>query len=303
MKSIAMSCVLLMLGGLPWIAASVRADEGAALQSEAQQTDALGVRHRATRVEARLASQFGAFAGSEANAQNLVKGLRTGTAITLMPGPDGANAATTSLTFDPPTRPMGYGNVFISLALAEQQLANLGVTNPTPQQIEAALVGGTITAGTGTTTQVVESPGILTLRSEGMGWGNIAKAQGMNLGHVVSGKKSANHLATTSVEAGTTSAAVETGAQSQGATNKAAGGTNVTTASGGGPQGPAHGASGRNTRGIVTAAGTGARAAAGVNANARARGAGAGIVTGSGAAVNTRGGGAAKGEAKGLLKH
>ena len=54
---------------------------------------------------------------------------------------------------------MGFGNVYISLALAKQQLSTLGITQPTPQQLQAALTGGTITQTTGTgatatTTQV-----------------------------------------------------------------------------------------------------------------------------------------------------
>jgi hypothetical protein len=85
---------------------------------------------------------------------------------------------------------MGYGNVTISLALARQQLANQGITQPTPQQIQAALTGGTVTTGSGATARTVELPGVLTLRSSGMGWGTIAKAQGMNLGKVMSGVRS-----------------------------------------------------------------------------------------------------------------
>ncbi|MDA1106968.1 MAG: hypothetical protein O2845_01000 [Proteobacteria bacterium] len=84
---------------------------------------------------------------------------------------------------------MGNGNVYNSLALAEQQLANIGVTDPTPEQIQAALNGGTVTGADGAS---YELQGILQMRSEGMGWGQIAKSQGMNLGKVVSSMKSAN---------------------------------------------------------------------------------------------------------------
>jgi len=80
---------------------------------------------------------------------------------------------------------MGFGNVNISLALAQASLTNLGITNPTPEQIKAALTGGSVTTSKGTTTL----PGILTLRSEGKGWGVIAKSLDLNLGKVVSGTK------------------------------------------------------------------------------------------------------------------
>ncbi len=129
----------------------------------------------------KLVSQYSDFAGSTDNAKSLVTGLRTGSSITLTSG----GATGSSTTFTPPTKPMGFGNVNISLALAQASLAQQGITNPTPQQLQAALTGGTITTSKGTTTL----PGILTLRSEGKGWGTIAKSQDLNLGKVVSGTK------------------------------------------------------------------------------------------------------------------
>ncbi len=129
----------------------------------------------------KLVSQFSTFAGSTDNAKALVTGLRTGSSITLT----SSGTTGSSTTFTPPTKPMGFGNVNISLALAQASLAQQGITNPTPQQIQAALVGGSVTTSRGTTTL----PGILTLRSEGKGWGVIAKSQELNLGKVVSGTK------------------------------------------------------------------------------------------------------------------
>lgn len=142
------------------------------------------------KVQTKLVTQFSSFAGSEANAQSLITGLRKGEPVTLA-APAASGPASPTLTIDTPTRPMGYGSVSISLALAKQQLADLGITQPTPQQIQTALTGGAITAGSGATAQTVKLPGILTLRSEGMGWGNIAKSQGMSLGKVMSSAKSA----------------------------------------------------------------------------------------------------------------
>ncbi len=129
----------------------------------------------------KLASEFSSFAGSTDNAKALVTGLRSGSSIMLTPGGAGGS----STTFTPPTKPMGFGNVNISLALAQASLTNLGITNPTPEQIKAALTGGSVTTSKGTTTL----PGILTLRSEGKGWGVIAKSLDLNLGKVVSGTK------------------------------------------------------------------------------------------------------------------
>ncbi len=128
----------------------------------------------------KLVSQFSTFAGSTDNAKALVTGLRTGSSITLTSG-----GSTGPTTINPPTKPMGFGNVNISLALAQASLAQQGITNPTPQQIQAALIGGSVTTSKGMTTL----PGILTLRSEGKGWGVIAKSLDLNLGKVVSGTK------------------------------------------------------------------------------------------------------------------
>jgi hypothetical protein len=141
----------------------------------------------------RISQDFAGFAGSSVNASSLVKGLQRGMPITLTAASSAGGQRPYPVSFTPPTRPMGNGSVYISLALAEQRLASLGIKQPTPEQIKAALVGGTVTAGSGATARTVDLPGVLKQRGESMGWGNIAKAQGLSLGTVVSGMKSANH--------------------------------------------------------------------------------------------------------------
>jgi hypothetical protein len=111
----------------------------------------------------RVAAQFEPLAGSPQNAQRLVQGLRTGTAITLA-------SSSASVTFTPATRPMGYGNISKALLLAQRDLAARGIVNPTPAQLQVALMGGTLVTAGGT----VQMPGILQLRSMHMGWGQIA---------------------------------------------------------------------------------------------------------------------------------
>lgn len=61
---------------------------------------------------------------------------------------------------------MGYGNVDNALALAEATLQKKGITNPTPAQLESALME------------------ILKMRADGKGWGQIAQAKGFKLGEV-----------------------------------------------------------------------------------------------------------------------
>lgn len=138
---------------------------------------------------ARIDSRFSTFAGSSENLQSLALGLRHGEAIVLTetveptPAPPPGTtpvppAPPATTTIVPLTRPMGYGNITRTLDLASRQLAGLGITEPTPAEISAALSGGTVTTATGEVTL----KGVLQLRSEGMGWGQIAHAIGVHPG-------------------------------------------------------------------------------------------------------------------------
>jgi len=148
-----------------------------------------------TSVEAnRLSTEFSTFAGSDANASALVNGLRTGTAITLdetVTNADGTTS-TTQVTLQPATGPLGYGNVRIALALAEASLAQQGITDPTAEEIAAALNGGTLTLADGTT---IDLNGVLADRAAGEGWGQIAKALGFKLGELMRSPNAVAHAA------------------------------------------------------------------------------------------------------------
>ena len=124
----------------------------------------------------RLAQEFTAFAGSEANASSLVNGLRNDTDVRL------ADGSGKTLTFASPTGKMGIGNVRIALSLAEASLRQQGITDPTPAQIEAALNGGSVTTPSGKTVQL---SGVLQMRSDGKGWGQVAQTLGFKLGDVM----------------------------------------------------------------------------------------------------------------------
>ncbi len=241
----------------------------------------------ATRVEDKIASEFAVFAGSQDNARSLVTGLRQGGEITLVApsaqagtGTTGTSTSGTGTTFTPPTRPMGYGNVRISLALAQEQLIRVGVTQPTADQLKAALVGGTVTSGSGSTATTTEFQGVLQMRAQGMGWGQIANAMGTKLGHVMSGLKQTNQQ-------------LATGQPVPGA--GAAGSAGITTAAGAGSGTSSSRGYGRGTQarvdgeagaGIVTAAGQPAATNARLQAGGDARG--VGLVTGAGMAVGSR---------------
>ncbi|MBI3061548.1 MAG: hypothetical protein HYY83_06180 [Deltaproteobacteria bacterium] len=172
--------------------AQAQTQGGDSLTTEAARMDRMAGTLGEVKVTDKLSAEFNSFLGADARA--VVTGLRSGTPIALTrtaPGstPGSAPVTTTTTTITPPTGKMGFGNVFISLALAKQELSQLGIAQPTPQQLQAALTGGTITSGTGTTATSTNLQGVLTL----MGWGQIAQKLGFKLGSVVSGLKSANH--------------------------------------------------------------------------------------------------------------
>jgi hypothetical protein len=246
---------------------AVAADDSKTLGAQSARMDSLATSGD-TKVSSRISSDFNAFAGSTPNADSLVGGLRTGSAITL--SSTDAKGVTTTTTFTPPTGKMGYGNVYISLALAKQQLAGLGITDPSAQQIQAALVGGAVTGPNGTTTSLT---GVLALRAQGMGWGQIAQNLGYKLGPVISGMKAAN----AHVSAPTSAASGTRGAPASG----------VTTAAGSSPgQGNAYG------RGITTGAG-------GAAGHGQGNAYGRGITTGAGGSPGQSG---AAGQGKGAGK-
>jgi hypothetical protein len=122
--------------------------------------------------ESQLTEKYAALAGSEANAKLLVTGLR-----------DGTDFKIGSTSFDPPTGKMGYGNVNIALSLAEKSLADKGITDPTPAQLQSALIG------------TDAKPGILALRADGQGWGQIANSMGFRLGEVMRSPKASERVA------------------------------------------------------------------------------------------------------------
>ena len=123
--------------------------------------------------EQKLVQKYTDLAGSEKNSRALVDGLRDSKKITLTDGK-------TTTTIDPPTQKMGYGNVNLALGMAEKSLADAGITNPTTEQLRTALMGGEIKTRTGT----VKLEGVLQMRADGMGWGQIANKLGFKVGEV-----------------------------------------------------------------------------------------------------------------------
>jgi hypothetical protein len=242
------------------------ADTASTLNSEASRMNTLAASHGETNVTGKISSTFNSFLGSDSTA--VVTGLRNGTPITLTTttpaATPGAAPTVTTTVITPPTGQMGHGNVFISLALAKQQLGQMGISQPTPEQLQAALTGGTITTGTGATATTTQLQGILTMRSQGMGWGQIAQQQGTKLGPVISGLKSANKQVTTTNASSTS----QSGSSSSG----------IVSGSGKSQGNSGQNVSGQNSSGEGIVSGSGRSVG---NGNAY----GKGIVTGSGQAA------------------
>src|SRR5688572_33383092 len=90
---------------------------------------------------ARIASQYAAWAGGKSNADSLVRGLRTGSSITLVTV--SADRTKTIAGFTAQTQ-MSPEEISAALASARSTLARMGVRQPSADQIQAALIGGEV---------------------------------------------------------------------------------------------------------------------------------------------------------------
>jgi hypothetical protein len=303
--------ILLSLSLAAAVAPLAEAQTTADLNSQVTTMNNLTTTPGQTNVVGKISGDFNSFLGSNGSA--VVTGLRNGTPITLTSTTSTANpttglppvTTTNTTVITPPTGPMGYGNVYISLALAKQQLSTMGITQPTPEQLQAALTGGTVTQTTGTgataTTTSTDLRGVLTMRSEGMGWGQIAQKLDTKLGPVMSSMKSANKsFASASASAKGTPGANKTTAPVNSAGNSGSSGESGIVSAGGKSQ--AHLSNGASAGkkdggdGIVTAAGRSGGHAYGqanrsiVTGSGRAAGSGAGIVSAGGHGKGTSNG-------------
>ena len=263
--------------------AVVYADINSDLNTEATKMNSLASSQGNSKVVDKISGQFSDFLGADSKA--VVTGLRNGTPIALTrtnPTPGSttttttAAPTTTTTTITPPTGKMGFGNVFISLALAKQQLGQMGITQPTPEQLNAALVGGTFPTGTTTTGVVTTSeplPGILAMRNEHMGWGQIAHKLGFKLGPVVSSLKHTNQTMTTTPTASTSGGTTATGTQVKGGSQ-----SGIVSGSGKSHENSGLSAKSGSGQGIINASGKSI-------GGGDAYGQGKGIVTGGGQAA------------------
>jgi hypothetical protein len=231
------------------------------------------------------------------DSKQVVNDLRNGQWTTTATDPTTNTSTTTTEAL--PTGKMGYGNVKISLALAQESLRQQGIMQPTSEQLHTALVGGQMVAGDTTT----QTNGILQMRADGMGWGQIAQKYDVKLGQLMSGKQPATTTTSTATTSTTGKGITTAGGQSSAdssvtATGKGHGkafsgtkaqGSGIVSASGqtAGTSSSSMGQGGRgivsgsgrsmgHTSGIVTGAGNGHQygASGGVHGNAGGQGKG-----------------------------
>ena len=196
------------------------------------------------------------------DSKQVVNDLRNGQWTTTATDPTTNTSTTTTEAL--PTGKMGYGNVKISLALAQESLRQQGIMQPTSEQLHTALVGGQMVAGDTTT----QTNGILQMRADGMGWGQIAQKYDVKLGQLMSGKQPATTTTSTATTSTTGKGITTAGGQSSADSS--------VTATGKG-HGKAFSGTKSQGNGIVSAAGQ----TAGTSSSSMSQG-GRGIVSGSG---------------------
>jgi hypothetical protein len=161
---------------------------GSASPAFAQSTDDPAPTGGSTVPQDRLADRYSTLAGSDTAAGELVGQLRSGGDFSTTSEVTTTNAdgtTTTSLvttTVTNPNGPMGWGEVNLTLALAEALVESGAATD-----LQSALTGTstTVTNADGTTTTTTTG-GVLAMRADGMGWGEIAQELGFNLGTLIS---------------------------------------------------------------------------------------------------------------------
>jgi hypothetical protein len=141
----------------------------------------------------RLVSEFSPLVGTQEDTEALVNSLRSGQAA----------GATGAASVAPATGPLSYGEARLALKLAQGTLAQNGVTQPSGEQLQAALHGGTLETANGP--KVL--PGVLPQRAQGASWGSMAQGVGMSVEDLipprsVTPKKTSAHLATHAKKSG-----------------------------------------------------------------------------------------------------
>lgn len=170
----------------------------ASAQSETQVTTIVQqIDQQGPAIVDRAVTQFATAACTEDNARKLIEALHSGNEVTL------TSDKGESVTFKP-TSQLSYGEAYLAMSLAAETLRQNGITGcATPEQWRSVLIGGPLSGATSTSaisstsasaSSTSNFPGILVLRQQGQGWGQIAQTSHIQLGTVVSSAQSSLNL-------------------------------------------------------------------------------------------------------------
>jgi hypothetical protein len=124
---------------------------------------------------ARLAKKFHPFVVSQEWAESLLNSVQYSKAVALTSPASGAVERIV-----PRTKPMSLANAYVALSLAKLDLAQYGISQPTPTQLKLALNGGKFSQTYLTSQRDIHLKGILKQRAQSHSWDTIALHIGVN---------------------------------------------------------------------------------------------------------------------------
>ena len=178
--------------------------QNALLNKQSAQLDRIMLQQNTHQSAQQVAADFAILAGSQENAEALVIGLVNSTPILLNGTSQVERHGRTSLVVThsmviPPTKPMGFGEAYITLSILKAQLAAADLPTPSPQQLQSLLMAGSDSAnvlniGELQLKQRVVTQGVLTQRATGMSWQEIAQSNSVSLAPILETMKAANQV-------------------------------------------------------------------------------------------------------------
>lgn len=154
--------------------------------------DKAAAHHKRDVATEKLAHKFQPFIDSQAAAESLMNSLQYSRKVALLNPVSGRIE-----TFKPASKPMSLANVYVALSLAKLNLAQYGVSQPTPAQIKCALNGGEFQQSYLGEQRRIRLQGVLKLHAKRLGWEAVAKRIGVNPDPARYDMQAANFVLTT----------------------------------------------------------------------------------------------------------
>jgi len=137
--------------------------------------DNLAAKHEHAEASASLAKKFHPFILSQESAGALLNAVQYSQSIALLSPANGE-----IVRIVPATKPMSLANAYVALSFARQDLAQYGVSQPTPAQLKWALNGGQFRQINLSGRHNIHLKGVLKQRAQGKTWDAVAKSIGVN---------------------------------------------------------------------------------------------------------------------------